>query len=142
MLLRTDGAVMMSATSRHCTETSAGFWLRGSMTPCRLRLRKFDYEMVRSEIYLNKYVVSIAPFSTPACPDCSQNITLTLKNCSFLHVFVFLIFHPFFQGAADPICPYVRAPVYTALPVLFIAVLLYCRCDTIAHRGLDCTLYV
>jgi len=31
--------------------------------------------MVHSEVYLNKYVVSIAPFSTPACPDCSQNIT-------------------------------------------------------------------
>ena len=38
-------------------------------------LTKFDYEMVHSEVYLNKYVVSIAPFSTPACPDCSQNIT-------------------------------------------------------------------
>jgi len=36
--------------------------------------RKFDYEMVHSEVYLNKYAVSIAPFSTPACPDCSQNI--------------------------------------------------------------------
>jgi len=36
---------------------------------------KFDYEMVHSEVYLDKYVVSIAPFSTPACPDCSQNIT-------------------------------------------------------------------
>ena len=36
-------------------------------------LGKFDYEMVHSEVYLNKYVVSIAPFSTPACPDCSQN---------------------------------------------------------------------
>ena len=41
---------------------------------------KFDYEMVHSKVYLNKYVVSIAPFSTPACPDCSQ-------NCSFSHVF-------------------------------------------------------
>ena len=54
--------------------------VRGSMPPCRLRRRKFwkcDYEMVHSEVYLNKYVVSIAPFSTPgtACPDCSQNIT-------------------------------------------------------------------
>ena len=38
-------------------------------------LKKFDYEMVHSEVYLNKHVVSIAPFSTPACPDCSQNIT-------------------------------------------------------------------
>jgi len=55
--------------------TSAGFWLGGSMPPCRLRQRKYDYEMVHSEVYLNKYVVSIAPFYTPACPDCSQNVT-------------------------------------------------------------------
>jgi len=41
----------------------------------RRKFRKFDNEMVHSEVYLNKYVVSIAPFSTPACPDCSQNIT-------------------------------------------------------------------
>ena len=57
------------------TGTSAGFWLGGSMPPCCLRRRKFDYEMVHSEVYLNKYVVSIAPFATPACRDCSQNIT-------------------------------------------------------------------
>jgi len=57
--------------------------------------------MVRSEVYLNKYVVSIAPFSTPACPDCS------LFVC-----FRFLIFYPFFQGgSADPICPYVWTPM-------------------------------
>ena len=55
--------------------TSTGFWLAGSMPLCRLRRRKFEYEMVHSEVYLNKYVVSIAPFSTPACPNCSQNIT-------------------------------------------------------------------
>ena len=50
----------------------------GSMPSCRLGRRKFwkfDYEMVHSEVYLNKYAVSIAPFSTPACHDCSQNIT-------------------------------------------------------------------
>ena len=50
---------------------------RGSTPHCRLRRRKFwkfDYEMVHSEIYLNKYVVCVAPFSTHACPDCSQNI--------------------------------------------------------------------
>ena len=49
------------------------------MPPCRLKrrkFRKFDYEMAHSEIHLNKYVVSIAPFSTPACPDCSQNSAL------------------------------------------------------------------
>jgi len=38
----------------------------GSMPPCRLSRRKFDYEMVHSEVLLNKYVVSIAPFSTLA----------------------------------------------------------------------------
>jgi len=57
------------------TRTSSGFWLGGSKPRCRLRrrkFRKFDYEMVHSEVYLNKCVVSIAPFSTPACPDCSQ----------------------------------------------------------------------
>jgi len=32
--------------------------VRGSMPPCRLRRRKFDYEMMHSEVYLNKYVVS------------------------------------------------------------------------------------
>ena len=52
------------------------FWLGGSMPACRRRrrkFRKFDYEMVHSEVYLNKYAVtvSIAPFSTTACPDCS-----------------------------------------------------------------------
>jgi len=39
--------------------------------------------MVHSEVYLNKYVVSIAPFSTPACPDCSQNIQKTAVFCMF-----------------------------------------------------------
>ena len=42
---------------------SAAFWLGGSVPPCRLRRRKFGYEMVHSKVYLNKCVVSIAPFS-------------------------------------------------------------------------------
>ena len=73
------------------------------MPPCRLRQNfgKFDCEMVHSVVYLNKYVVSIATFSTPACPDCS------VFSCSRL-----LIFHPFFQGGSvDPICPYVWTPM-------------------------------
>jgi len=48
--------------------------------------------MVHPEVCLNKYVVSIAPFFTPACPDCSQNI----KKTAFFACFRFLIFHPFF----------------------------------------------
>ena len=66
-------------------------------------LWKFDYEMVHSEVYLNKYVVSTAPFSTPACPDCSQNIT-NIENC-FFACFRLLIFHPFFQGVSWPHLP-------------------------------------
>ena len=87
---------------------SAGFCLGGSVPPCRLRRRKFwkfDYEMVHSEVYLNKYVVSIAPFSTPACPDCSQNIQKTALFCMF-SLSNFLSIFP-----VDPICPYVRTPM-------------------------------
>ena len=59
----------------------------GAVPPYLLRRRKFwkfDYEMVDSEVYVNKYVVSIAPFSTTACPDWSQNIQKTALFCMFL----------------------------------------------------------
>ena len=38
--------------------------------------------MVHSEVYLNNYVISIAPFSTSACPDCSRFCTFSLLNFS------------------------------------------------------------
>jgi len=88
--------------------TSAGFSLRGSMPPCRPRRRKlwkFDYEMVHFD--LNKYVVSIAPFSTPACPDCSQNVTyLNTEHCSFcmLSLFNFSSIFPL-GGQLTPFAP-------------------------------------
>ena len=90
--------------------TSAGFRLRGSIPPCRLRRRKlwkFDYEMVHSEVhvYLNKYVVSIAPFSTPACPDWSQNIKLTEKTALFCMFFAFWFFIHFSRGFSWPHLP-------------------------------------
>ena len=96
--------------TRLLTRMSAGFWLGRSMPPCRLRrkkFKKFDYEMVHSEVYLNKYVVSIAPFSTSACPDCSQNLQKTALFCMF-SLFNFSSIFP-----ADPICPYVRTPMFT-----------------------------
>ena len=76
--------------------------------PCRLRRRnswQFDYEMVHSEVYLNKYLVSIAPFSTPACPDCSQkyNISLNIENCSFC---MFSIFNFSFIFRGDQLTPF------------------------------------
>jgi len=52
--------------------------VEGVIAPLPLKTKKIlkiYYKMVHSEVYLNKYVVSIVPFSTPACPDCSQNIT-------------------------------------------------------------------
>jgi len=47
------------------------------LPPDAKKILKFDYEMVHSEVYVNKYAVSVAPFSISACPDYSQNITYT-----------------------------------------------------------------
>jgi len=80
------------------------------LPPERRKLRKFDYEMVHCEVYLNKYVVSIAPFSTSApCPMIALKILHKYRKLLFFACFRFLIFHPFFQLA--PICPHVRTPV-------------------------------
>ena len=69
--------------------------------------------MVHFEVYMNKYVVSIAPFSTPACPDCSQNIQKTALFCMFSG----FNFSSIFPGvSADPICPYVR----TAMSIIMV----------------------
>ena len=59
--------------------------------------------MVRPEVglYLNKYVVSIAPFSAPA-----------FTSPSFRKL---LFFTHFSRGSADPICPYVRTPMNKTL---------------------------
>jgi len=76
----TSGSTTQSGPRNAATTAARNvrrIFVRRSMPPCRLRRRKFDYEMMHSEVYLNKYVVSIAPFSTPACPGCSQNITYT-----------------------------------------------------------------
>jgi len=53
--------------------------------------------MVHSEVYLDKYVVSIVPFSTSACPDCSQNIN---KHRKLLFFCMFSLFNcsSIFQG--------------------------------------------
>ena len=113
--------------------TSSGFWL-GGMGQCTLAAWKYDNEMVHSEVYLNKYVVSIAPFSTPACPDCSQNITykhrkLLFFACFRFLIFRFLIFHPFLQGGQlTPFAPMCGRPCLTLIfpenPVTFSALIL------------------
>ena len=84
------------------TRGSAGFLLGGLMPLCRLRRRtfwKFDYEMVHSEVYLNKYVVSIAPFSTTAFKIFRKLLFCVCSLFNFSSIFP--------GGSADPICPYV-----------------------------------
>jgi len=66
------------------------------MPPCRLMrifFWKFDYEMVHSEVYLNKYVVSIAPFPQPP-----------FRKLLFFTCFRFLIFIHFLQGVCGYAC--------------------------------------
>ena len=38
--------------------------INAPLPPEAKKMLKIDYEMVHTEVYLNKYVVSIAPFST------------------------------------------------------------------------------
>ena len=102
----TDPRVMTGIPEATLARNVRRILFRGPMPPWRLRRRKFwkfDYEMVHSEIYLNKYVVSIAPFSTPACPRLLSKYNINIENCSFC---VFLIFHPFFQGGGWVSWPY------------------------------------
>ena len=49
------------------------------LPPEAKKILKFYYEMVHSEVYLDKYVVSIAPFSPPPIR----------KTALFLHVYTF-----------------------------------------------------
>jgi len=54
--------------------------------------------MVHSEVYLDKYVVSIALFSTSAFTPPHPQFK-NVRKMSFLHVFAFLIFFiHFFRG--------------------------------------------
>ena len=66
---------------------------------------------MHSEVYLNKYVVSIAPFSTSAYSDCSQIIQ---KTALFGMFSLFNFSSIFLGGSADPICPDVRTPMVGA----------------------------
>ena len=81
------------------------------MPPCRLRRSKcwkLDYETVHSEVYLNKYVVSIAPFSTPAFTP------TPFTKLLFFACFRLLIFHPFSRGVSWlhlPLCADTHGPV-------------------------------
>ena len=66
---------------------------------------KFDYEMVHSEVYVNKYVISIAPLSPPPIRNSP------IQKTALFACFRFLIFHPFLQGGQLTHLPYVRTPI-------------------------------
>jgi len=102
--------------NRQLAGTSAGFWLGESMPPCRPRRRKFEYEMVHSEVYLNKYAVSIALFSTHACPDYSQNIYHKHRKLLFFACFRCLIFFIFPGSQLTPFAPMCGRPWQLGLP--------------------------
>ena len=100
-----------------CPGTSAGFWLGGSMPPCRLRqnfFRKFD-EMVHSEVYLNKCGQHSAVLYT-CLPWLLSKYNINIENCSFCMFSLYNFSSIFPWGSADPICPYVRTPM-PLLPV-------------------------
>jgi len=96
--------VVSSRHRPHFTGTSAGLWLGGSMPHAA-----WGEENLITKWFILKYIWKkcgqhIAPFSTFACPN------INIKTALFWHVFR-LIFHPFFRGSADTICPYVRSPM-------------------------------
>ena len=71
--------------------------------------------------YLNKYVVSIAPLSTPAFTPPHP----LFRKLLFFACFRFLIFHPFFPRVTDPICPK-RRP--------WVRLLLFCLSRTVLAK--------
>ena len=82
------------------------------MPPCRLRWRKFwkfDYEMVHSEVYLNKNMWSaqrrsLGPYICLPCWLSKYNINI--ENCSFC-MFSLFNFSSIFPGTGKN-CPHVR----------------------------------
>jgi len=79
------------------------------LPPKAKKVLKIWLRMVHSEVNLNKYVVSIAPFSTPACPDCSQNIQKTALFC-MLSLFNFSSISR--GGQLTPFAPTCGCPVH------------------------------
>ena len=83
--------------------------VRGSMSPCAWGEENFENLTtkwcIHFEVYLNKYMVSIAPFSTPAFTP------PPVRKLLFFACFRFLIFHPFFQGGQlTPFAPMCGRP--------------------------------
>ena len=94
--------------------TSAGFWLARSMPPCRLRRNfflKIYYEMVHSDVYLNKY--SAVLYTCLSWLISKYNINI--ENCSFCMFSLFNSSIHILGGSADPICFYVRTPMWESV---------------------------
>jgi len=81
--------------------------VRGSMPPCRLRRRKFDYEMMHSEVYLNICGQHSAVLYTCLHP----HPTPIQKTALFRMFSLFNFFIHLPEGSADSLCRYVRMPM-------------------------------
>ena len=84
---------------------SAGFWLGGSMPPCRLWRRKFwkcDYETVHSEVYLTTCVTICGQHNAifyTCLPWFLSKCNISIENCCFfaLTTQIELVLPTFFQ---------------------------------------------
>ena len=79
--------------------------------------------MVHSDVYLTKYVVSIAPFSIHLPALIAVNIFRKLLFFAYFRFFNFSSVFP--GGSADPICMYVAYGMYV------------CVLDHSVYPGLD-----
>jgi len=88
-----------------CSRASAGFWL-GVNAPLPPEAKKILKIWQRNGAYW-----SISVLYT-CLPWLLSKYNTNIENCCFFACFRFLIFHPFSRGSADPICPYVRTPMW------------------------------
>ena len=102
-----------SCSSNTCNQERPQDSAEGVNAPLPPEAKEFlksDYEMVHSEVYLNKCVISIAPFSTPACPDCSQNVTYKHRKLLFCMFSLFNFSSIFPGGQLIPFAPMCGRP--------------------------------
>ena len=112
--LRSDQHRLAQVRSR----ASAGFWLGGQCPLAAWGEKKLKIWLRNGAFWsisdLNKHVVSIAPFSTPAFTPTPTPIQKT----ALFYTFSLFNFSSIFQRVTDPICPSVRTPMISFAAVL------------------------
>ena len=120
--LRSDQHRLAQVRSR----ASAGFWLGGQCPLAAWGEKKLKIWLRNGTFWsigdLNKYVVSIAPFSTPAFTPHQPPI----RKLLFFACFRYLIFHPFSRGSLTPFAPVCGRP--------WVRLLLFCLSRTVLAK--------